>query len=208
MSRLAASLPGVIPVVGPIIQAVISEVIPNVRADRVETYIHYLQDQIDELKLERVLKKPEGQDFFEEGLWQSARAFTDERRQYIGELVVSGLKHENTEQNRIRHYLRILNQIGDEEIIILSSYQSEYQVINSEIASAFWKKHCSVLGPFSQTMDSPDLPKAAHKDSLLAHLASFGLLKVTEEDWQKSNVKYALTNQGKTLLGYIGILQE
>ncbi|PKR59936.1 hypothetical protein [Thalassospira lohafexi] len=206
--RIGASVAGAVPFVGASIQTVLTEIIPNVRADRVESYIRHLQDQIDELKLKLALEKPEGLDLFEEGLWQSARAFTEERKKYIGELVISGLNCEEAEQHRVRHNLRILNQIGDDEILILSSYQSKYQAISSDDAKAFRKKHKSVLGPFSRALGSADRSKAAHKDALLAHLASFGLLKVTEEDFETSRVKHALTSQGVALLRYIGIAED
>lgn len=206
--RIGASVAGAIPIAGATIQTVLTEAIPNVRVDRVETYIRHLQDQIDELTLKLALDKPEGLDLFEEGLWQSARAFTDERKKYIGELVICGLNSEEAEQNRVRHNLRILSQISDEEIVILTSYQSQYQVMNSDVSNAFWKKHRNVLGPFSRSMGSPELPQAAHLDSLKAHLSSFGLLVVTEEDWNTSWVKYSLTSQGRALLRYIGILGE
>lgn len=208
MARILGSASGIVPIAGPVIQAVISEVIPDIRINRIEVYIQYLQDRLDDLQLKAALNEPEGLDLFEEGLWQSARAFTEERKKYIGELVVSGLTNEDVEQNKVRHYLRILNQIGDEEIIVLASYQRKYSVLNSDAVKDFYNKHRSILGPFSRSMGSPDLPKAAHKDSLLAHLASFGLLVVTAEDLQTSRIKYGLTTQGKALLNYIGILEE
>lgn len=122
--QIVGSIPGAVPYIGPIIQAIISEVIPNIRIERIETYLRYLQDRIDELQLNSALDTLEGLDTFEEGMWQSARAFSEKRQKNIAELVSHGLKGEGEKQQQIRHFLRILNQLGDEDIALLMSHQN------------------------------------------------------------------------------------
>lgn len=65
--RIGASVAGAVPFAGAFIQTVLTETIRNVRADRVEDYIRYLQDQIDELKLKIAIDKPEGLDLLKKG---------------------------------------------------------------------------------------------------------------------------------------------
>ena len=57
-------------------------------------------------------------------------------------------------------------------------------------------------------MSSEDNSKAALKGAVLAHLGSFGLFIVTDDDNQTSRVKYTLTSQGNALLRYIGIAED
>ena len=125
-----------------------TEFIPNVRVERLENYIRYIELKVGAQDLKLSLAKPEGLELFEEGMWQFARAFTEERLQYIRVFVTSGLASEEAKQNRVCHNIRMLNQIGDDEVIILSSYQSKYQSLGSEEAREFREKHRSILGPF------------------------------------------------------------
>lgn len=127
--RFAASLISAVPIAGPLMQTVITEIIPNVRMSRVEDFVRYLHEKIKTLELEAALKSPEGLDLFEEGMWQSARALSEARRKNISKLVAAGLVAKNTEREKARHFLRVFNQLGDEDIAILVELasRSEHQ---------------------------------------------------------------------------------
>jgi hypothetical protein len=210
LARTLTTLTGVVPCVGPLIQIALSETIPNIRLDRIEAYLIHLQSRLDEATLQASLMTADGLDMFEEGMWQSARAFSDGRKQYIAELVSKGMASDGAERQESRHTLRILNQLDDAQIIILSSYQSKYRQIGSEATAAFYIKHRNILGPFSRELRSSnkDRGKAELKDAFERHLSSFGLLNVKSEDNNTGQSSYELTAHGRRLLEYIGISEN
>ncbi len=214
--RIATSLTGAIPFAGPVIQSVITEIIPNVRLERIEAYIKYLQDNLDEIHLKTALKSESKLDLFEEGMWQSARAFTKERQEYIAKLVSHGLGEESTKQDINRHFLRILNQIDDRQIILLVKYHPDYSLYaNTPKASEYRTKQGRVVDPGISIKDLFDVVGRAEAEagfqlnaSMIGQLASLGLL---EEDGNIENVgtplktrKFHINNFGKDFLQYIG----
>lgn len=210
VARTLTTLAGAVPCVGPLIQVALSETIPNVRLERIEAYLMHLQSRLDEATLNDSLRTADGLDVFEEGMWQSARALSDERKQYVAELVSKGMASNGAERQESRHALRILNQLDDAQIIILVSYQSKYQRIGDEATAAFYKKHRDVLGPFSREIsaNNKDRGKAELKDAFERHLSSFGLLDVKSEDYNTGRVSYELTAQGRRFLEYLGIAER
>ena len=206
-ARTISALAGAIPCVGPILQITINETIKNVRLDRIETFLLYLQDRIDENNLKHSLNTPDGLDIFEEGISQSARALSEERKQYIADLVSNGMKASGVEKQQIRHFLRILTQIDDAQIIILCSYQSKYRRIGDINSDNFFNKHKDVLGPFSREIGraNDDIDKAQLKDALEHHLSSFGLLMEDKSSRQPTQIAYKITPQGIRFIKFIGL---
>ncbi|CCQ72766.1 hypothetical protein [Magnetospira sp. QH-2] len=213
--RVVASLPSAVPFAGGVIQTAVTELIPNVRLERIEAYLLYLQGCIDELQLKAALETPEGLDTFEEGIWQAARAFNDERKQQIAELVAVGLKSDGTKQAAARHFLRILTQIDDRQIVLLSNYlpenlpqrspaervQQSYYVALSEGRSV---KELNGL----KEIDEGD-PELQLNAAMIGHLSSFGLI---EEDADLDNMgpplvsrRFHLTPLGFDFLIFIGV---
>lgn len=209
VARTVTTLAGAIPVLGQVFQVILNEIIPNARLQRVETYLLRLQQRIDETELRKASTDREKLDIFEEGLWQSTRALGDDRREYIAELVAKGITEDNA-RAEAKHFLRILNQLDDTQIIILCSYQRRYRVIANPEAAKFYKRHRQVLGPFSREISAqnPDRGKAAHKDALERHLASFGLLEPETSELRVGRVAYAMTPQGLQFLRFLGILED
>jgi hypothetical protein len=87
---LARAVAGMVPVVGPLIAELITEVVPGQRQERIEDWLRQLAQQLASVEhatlLER-LRKPENVALFEEGAYQAVRAISEERRQQIAELV-------------------------------------------------------------------------------------------------------------------------
>lgn len=183
--RIGAGITGAVPYVGPLIQTILTEVVPSVRIERVEAYIRYLQDEINELNLKCALETPEGLDLFEEGLWQSVRALSDKRRRYIVKLVASGITDTSQNEQMSRHFLRLLNQLGDEDIAVLITQKD---------------------GGLSEFQKGMTLARQRY-------LASFGLLVVTQSDLGGIGVSrevgakdaYAITEIGGEFLKYLSI---
>ncbi|HAI29617.1 MULTISPECIES: hypothetical protein [unclassified Thalassospira] len=218
--RVGASVLGTVPVIGPPIQTVLTELIPNVRADRIEAYIRYLQDQIDELKLKLALEKPEGLDLFEEGIWQSARAISDDRKKYIAELVAKGLQETGLEQQETRHFMRILEQLDDRQIILLA----EYHPANSPTAgnvqgTSFHEVNRNVVQPGHTVEDILDhtgreeAQRGARLNEIMRrHLSSLGLLERDQMfggvEMQPSSNRYLISEAGKDFLRCIGAISS
>jgi hypothetical protein len=204
--RIVTNLSGAIPVVGPVLQTVLAEVLPDLRLKRIETYLLALQAQVDEGRLRDALNSPEGLDTFEEGLWQSARALTEERKKHIATLVAKGLS-DSAKSSQARHFLRLLTMLDDTQIIILCSHQSAFTNTSKEEVSDFFKRHRNVLGPFNREIGShnPDQGKWAHKAALEEHLASLGLLQVASEDWETNLRTFLLSPQGRYFLIFLDL---
>lgn len=206
-ARAITALVGTIPCVGPAIQFALNEVIPNQRLKRIEAYVRILQTHLDELALKTALKTPEGVDLFEEGLWQSARALSDERKEYIARLVATGMTGDELEGQETRHILRILNQIDDSEVIIICSYQHRFKSLGRD-DWGFLKANREILGPFRKHMQVSDDERA--KESLRrsrhSHLHALGLLDVKET--KENDTTYSLSGFGRRLLIYLGIYEK
>jgi len=187
MLRIGASAAGALPFAGSIIQTVLTEAIPNVRLQRAESYIRHLQDQVDEIKLKIVLEKPEGLDLFEEGLMQSVRAFSDDRKKYIMSLVVDGL-NEKHKYSKIQYYLRLLQQLGDDDIARL------YEEVkwHKENTNPSVEEKSQRLESFSE-----------YENSRRYYLSSFGLIK-NQAAWDAIVID-GPTEVCKELINLIGI---
>lgn len=218
IGRIVASAPGGIPFVGPIIQSAILEVIPNIRLQRIENYLRHLQSQIGGLQLESALRSNVGLDLFEEGIWQSARALTDERKSYIANLVCGGLSGADTKVHKVRHYLRLLNQLDDRQIILLAKYHPKYRpTIGSEAATEFFEKNKDIVNPghmrrgFFDKEGGDDVDEAIRLNtSMLGQLASLGFLfaKAVWDDtgMPKNDKHYNITPLGAEFLDFIGAI--
>ena len=218
--EIVASGFGAIPVIGPTIQTVLSKTIPNIRAERVETYLRYLQGQVDELKLKNALEKPEGLDLFEEGLWQSARALTDDRKKHIAELVVKGLQETGLEQQETRHFMRILEQLDDRQVILLAEYHpANSPTVGNEQGTRFHETNRNVVQPGHAVNDILDhtsqeeAQRGARLNEIMRrHLSSLGLLEIDQMyggvEMQPSSNRYLISQAGKDFLRCIGAISS
>lgn len=207
VARTLGVAAGLIPYIGPMLQIALNETIPNARMERIEAYLRHLSERIDEIRLEAALKTPEGLDLFEEGMWQAARALSDDRKQRIATLVATGMGAEEVPGRQSRHFLRILNQLDDTEVIILTSYLDCYQILGAAEVQEFFEMHADILGPFDDSIggDVLEHSKSALKTSMLNHLVSFGLLRVAGQDWNSNITDFAMTPMGEAFLSYLGV---
>lgn len=215
--RLYAGIIGGIPCIGPIIQTVILETIPTVRLDRIEAFILNLESRIKAPALSKALSAPEGCDMFEEGLWQSTRALTTERQSYISGLVIKGLTSSEMKKHKTRHFLRILNQIDDRQIILLTRYLPEkLQKENASQSRPRTESEKEIVNPSLSIVDmfvGEDRDKAEELNqlhaSMIGHLTSFGLLEAdgsfTNTGQPLTTRKFHINNFGKDFLKYIGV---
>jgi len=194
--RVASSVVGTVPVVGPVIQAVVSEVIPNTRIERLENFVLHLESRMSETELIIALETPEGLDTFEEGLWQAARAISDQRRDKIAGLVAKGLESQGIERMQARHYLRILNQLSDEDIAIL--------IEHGQNKRHFFDSRFSV--PYGENPSEEMEKRRALDHSQQKVLTAYGLLQASEEGIDSAF--FILTRTGREFLSFLGIKVE
>ena len=205
---------GLIPF-GSIVQHLITEIIPSQRLQRIERFLILLAERIDEDTVKRAATDPERLDTLEEGMHQATRSLSEERQRCIAELVARGLTSASAEAARARHFMRVLNQLDDSQIILLSSFLQKYQILSSQDAKEFYERHRDVLGPFSKEIggDPQEHAKAANKDSMLAHLTAFGLLEPqyslggSGKSFRQQIHRYELTPQGREFLAFVGVVQ-
>ena len=85
---------GAIPYVGPLIAEIVGTIIPNQRMDRLSRLVETLGQKVADLDhalVEERLKARDGVDLLEDGFHQAARAVSDERIEYITDILRAGI---------------------------------------------------------------------------------------------------------------------
>ena len=116
---------GTIPFLGSVLAEIAGQTIPHQRFERVEDYLRHLQlrvDALDEALIREHLKDPERIDLIEDGAEQATRALSDGRREYIAKLVAEGICGEDKAKIEAKRMLRLLRDLDDDQVIILTSY--------------------------------------------------------------------------------------
>lgn len=226
VTALAKGTAGIIPFGGSFISEILGVIIPNQRIDRIAKFSIKLEGKLSQLEERFVRSQLTNENFTdlaEEGFRQAARSLSDERREYIAKLVVSGLTDESIEINESKHLLRILGELNDIEIIWLQSYSAptsvEYQNLH--------QLHPNVLDRVLATSGSPRsvFDKETLQESYTLHLAQIGLLKpeyrtgkspldpntetLTIDVFTRDIVsRYSISRLGMLLLKHIGLVES
>jgi len=217
---------GAVPVVGSALAELVCVAIPNQRIDRIAKFAEMLHSKLSEHNEELIrsqLTNENFTEFLEESLMQVIRSTTDERREYIASIVANGISPEQNEIIRMRHFLRILSEINDQEIIWLRFYL--VASIGVGVDEEFRQKHEATLNippAYIGVPDDPSNEEHVLKESYREHLAQLGLLernyKVDTKskqpiigignDGQLKIANYAITPLGRSLLKYIGLSED
>lgn len=170
---------GVIPGAGPILQELISNVIPNQRIDRIADYIQVLEQKIAKIPsetIELILHKEDFVSLIEEGFVQASRSTSRERREYIASLIEKGITKEEVELLESKHFLDILSELNDSEIVWLRYYLGSQR----DLENNFQEKHIDILSPrghYSKDSDEKQWTKIAVKKSYQEHLVRLNFLE-------------------------------
>ena len=144
VSSVARAVVGAAPIIGPAMAEVIDHTIPNQRIDRIAAFVEELDQRLREHCEDkdtcRLLETPEAVDLLEEGMFQAARALTDERLEYIACLLKNGLTSDDMKHIEKRSLLELLSRLNDAELIILHSYG-----LHSQQDTNFFEQHADVL---------------------------------------------------------------
>ena len=167
---LAKSVLGATPIVGSFLAELAGTIIPQQRADRLADFARGLASKlgtIDQDILRAKLTDENFTDLFEEGAREAVRAVSTERREYVAQLVSSGLTEAKVSYVESKHLLRILSQLNDIEIIWLRFY--DYPLMNGD--DEFREKHAAILKPISATIGSGSDVEAEPDDLNVIQLA-------------------------------------
>lgn len=210
-----------IPIIGGIVSEIIGQIIPEQRIERLEDYVRALGErlgQIEEGELRRRMKEPENVDLFEDGAVASARALSEDQRERIASVVATGISGDEKARVEAKRLLGLLSQLGDDQIIRLSSYLMRHQRDQS-----FHETHTDVLysHPATRGSSPEERDQAVIHDLARAELIRLNLLRerfkkpakgeMPEFDEKTGKIKAQsreLTPLGRLLLRRTGIAGE
>lgn len=210
---------GLVPIAGSLLAELAGTVIPNQRIDRITKFLVILDSKLSALEKDFVISQLSNEsfsDFLEEGILQVVHSISDERREYIANLIAFGLSQQDIEYIELKYLLRILNEINDIEILWLRFYL----VPTMDGDEEFRDKHNDVITPVVATMSDPlsVVEKEALQKSYKEHLSRLGLLRPQYKIDHRTNTpefdsytgglairSYQITSLGRLLLEQIGL---
>lgn len=219
LTSIAKAAAGPVPIIGSFITELISTGIPNQRLDRITEFIKVLDKKLTYISFDvfSVARSDLGFiSLMEDGFIQAAKAITNDRLDYIANIITNGIHPDKIEFTESKSILNILSQLNDIEIIWLRYY---WEPIYDQ---KFYEKNKAVLGPYKiEELDDDTLTeKQALRNHYKSQLERLGLIKQIyrvnrqsnspEYDWDgnpKGN-DYRITDLGRILLKQIGLVDK
>ena len=169
---------GAVPIYGPIIAEIISNLIPNQRIDRIVSFIKVLESKVDDEekdKVEKNMLEEKSIDLMEDGFLQAARALSEERIEYIASLLKNSLTNEDLEHIQYKRLLFLLGELNDVEVLMLKSHSGSIAE-----QQEFRRKHQDALAaPYMSLASSQEqIDKHAIYEAYRANLTHLDLLKI------------------------------
>jgi hypothetical protein len=170
------SATGLFPLGGSFLAELLTIAIPNQRTERIVDYLRILAKHFAIFQksfLDEQAKRSDFCELVEESFHQAARSTTEERREYIANLIANGLRKDQKDYLQSRFLLRILGQLNDAEILILYYYGLGY----SPEANEFEAEHAELVPYWPQWSNNAEQPETrAIRQGYHHHLADMGLL--------------------------------
>lgn len=206
VAALMRALASTVPVAGPLIAEVVTEVIPNQRLDRIEAFLLHLADELEERSSTTLLRSPDSGPLVEEGLFQASRAFSAERRRYLAKCVAHGIGMEDTAKFAELKLLQLLGELADDDILLLDAH-----------AGPDWRKFDKLIPPPATLASSDDeyarnlLYKASYRKLEALGLLTFSMStdeykmpRYQQDGHLEGN--YFISPVGKAILIRVGLL--
>ncbi len=200
---------GVIPLAGPALSELIGYVYPNQREERLIKFVKTLADKISHLEeafIASQIKDETFNDLVEDGLRQATRALSDERHEYIASIIANSLSSEDIEYQESKHFMRILGELTDIEIIWLRFYL----VPTTGGDEGFRNLHSEALKLIRPVLSSPQpiIDKSTLQGNYKEHLSQLALLEKVYAPQINSRTdetrlipeRFEITSLGKLLL--------
>ncbi|MCL8350682.1 hypothetical protein M9Y34_09480 [Acinetobacter baumannii] len=130
---------------------------------------------IDSNLLENAKQNELAIDLIEEGFVQASRSLSNERREYIANIVANGISDDEKTYADSKYVLRLLGELNDQEVIWLRFFLEP--TINGD--EEFRQKHQNVIEPVKTYIGVDDniLEKRDIQESYKSHLERLGLIK-------------------------------
>jgi len=169
---------GAVPWVGGLLGELINELIPNLRQDRIVCLLNLFSEKIKKLDEDLIrlkLHDPYNIDLFEDACFQTIRALSNERINYIANALTHSLTNEQLEYSQKKKLISLLGKINDSEVIILFYYQAFLEGAQKE----YLEKHKNILFIPPATHSSPpeEIEREIIHNSYKDHLVQIGLLR-------------------------------
>ena len=212
---------GAVPFAGSLLVEIADYIIPNQRMDRIIDFDKRLDGRLEILEEKFIRTQLEDESFtdlLEEGIKQVARSISEERRDYIANLIMKSLTKEEVSYMESKHLLNLLGELNDIEIIWLRFFLDPTIKGDKE----FREEHKDILNSVMATLKSPpeEIDQEAIQESYKDHLERLGLIKsefnldrdtnIPEYDSTGNLVvrRHSLTRLGDLLLRMIGLSGE
>ncbi len=178
-TSLLKSISSTVPFIGGLLSEFFGFIIPNQRIDRLTQFAIILDNKFKSLEksfIEHQFKcNDKFVDLFEESIRQAAVSLSDERREYLANLIANSITKSDAEITESKHLIKILNELNDAEIIWLKSFD----LLNLESPLEFYSKHEEILKPIYATGGSPTstIYRESIQENYLEHLVRLRLIK-------------------------------
>lgn len=151
LAAVARAAVGIVPIIGPSLSEIITEIIPNQRMDRIVQFAATLEARLRkaEFDLDQIKNDPERIALFEQGAFQASRATSNERREQIARIVAYGMAGDDLTRVESTRILQLLEQLEDDQIVILTSYLHRH-----ERDAEFHERHAAILNPVRAHLNS------------------------------------------------------
>ena len=199
---VANEIAGALPVVGTMVGEILDSVVPNLRFERVISYLKTIDEEVGNLSerlvnFEKNIKTEKGIDIFEEGIIQASRAVSNDRKCRLARLVAKSLSAKELKYEESRKLINLYDELTDPEIVWLI-YYSFNPTLGRGAHTEYQKKHLDILQPARVYLGSSqdEIDRSAIQESYKSTLLRLGLL--TNE-----NKTTKLTALGRLLIRYI-----
>jgi hypothetical protein len=166
-----------IPTIVPLVAEAVKHGIPKRRIERIARMLEFLGNQVSGLEdvLAHRMRTEEFLDLFEDGLWQTTRALTEERLVHIASLLKNSIKSDDLAHEQEKMLLSLLGQLNDPELIVLGWYGTN---MVGERANAYCARHEDIVEPTvrESLMSEEEERNITFRETCRATLQRLGLI--------------------------------
>lgn len=166
-----------IPTIVPLVAEAVKHGIPKRRIERIARMLKFLGNQVSGLEdvLAHRMRTEEFLNLFEDGLWRTTRALTEERLAHIASLLKNSIKSDDLAHEQEKMLLSLLGQLNDSELILLGWYGTN---MVGERANAYYARHEDIVGPTirESPMSEEEERNITFRETCRATLQCLGLI--------------------------------
>lgn len=187
-----------------VINEVLTEVLPNLKTQRVERMLESVAARVAALEDGSALRKltePIFADLLEDGIRSAARSTSRIRQDHIAALVADGLTGDEERAISRRYLLGLLDQLNDAELLMLIGSNLE----GAEYDAFFRQHEGTLVAPLvSHGADAGESERAVIFDDYYHHLEDLRLIlpqrKGANPEWGDRSARRELSQLGRALL--------